>query len=76
VWNSAVPGASQNPASLADQLPPGVETPLTFRDVGGALVASVALPGAVMQAGLLGDTASIRMTVSPRPVPEPAGPAG
>jgi hypothetical protein len=73
VWNSAVPGASQNPASLADQLPPGLQAPLTFGHEDGALVASVALPEAVLQAGLLGDTASIRVTVSPRPAPGPAG---
>jgi pimeloyl-ACP methyl ester carboxylesterase len=66
VWNSAVPGASQNPASLADQLPAGQEAPLTFRREGGILVASVALPGAVQAAGLLGGKASIRLAVSPR----------
>ena len=76
VWNSAVPGASQNPASLADQLPPGVAAPLTFSPEDGALVASVALPEAVMQAGLLGGSAAIRMTVGPRAAPAPAGPAG
>jgi hypothetical protein len=67
VWNSALPGASQNPASIADQLPPGAAEPLTFQLDGQNLVASVALPGAVLAAGLLGSQASLQLTVSPRP---------
>lgn len=67
VWNSALPGASQNPASIADQLPAGAAEPLTFQLDGQNLVASVALPGAVLAAGLLGGQASLRLTVSPRP---------
>ena len=66
VWNSDVPGASQNPASLADQMPAGQGEPLSFRTEGGVLVASVTLPPAVQTAGLLGGQTSIRLAVSPR----------
>jgi hypothetical protein len=69
VWNSALPGASQNPASVADQLPAGAAEPLTLQLDGQALVASVALPETVLAAGLLGGLASLRLTVSPRPTP-------
>ena len=69
VWNSALPGASQNPASIPDQLPPGATEPLTFQLEGQALVASVDLPAAVLAAGLLGGQAGLRLTVSPRPAP-------
>jgi pimeloyl-ACP methyl ester carboxylesterase len=66
VWNSTVPGASQNPASVADQLPAGEGAPLSFQLDGTSLVASVALPGPALQAGLLGSRASIRIAVSQR----------
>jgi hypothetical protein len=67
VWNSDHPGISQNPASIADQLPGGTVEPLTFQLDGQTLVASVALPETVLAAGLLGGGAGLRLTVSPRP---------
>jgi len=69
VWNSALPGASQNPASIPDQLPAGAAEPLNFQLDGQTLVASVALPDAVRAAGLLGGQAGLQLTVSPRPAP-------
>ena len=67
VWNSALPGASQNPASIPDQLPPGAAEPLTFQRDGQTLVASVDLPAAARAVGLLGGQAVLRLSVSPRP---------
>jgi pimeloyl-ACP methyl ester carboxylesterase len=66
-WNSTVPGAGQDAAPVVSQLPAGQGQQLTFHAEGGALVTSVALPAAVLASGLLGDQASIRLTVSPRP---------
>jgi hypothetical protein len=66
-WNSTVPGAGQNAAPVALQLPDKEQgQKLTFHAEGGALVTSVALPAAVLASGLLGPQASIRLTVSPR----------
>jgi hypothetical protein len=69
VWNSALPGASQNPASIPDQLPAGAAEPLKFQLDAQTLVASVDLPPTVLAAGLLGGQAVLRLTVSPRPAP-------
>jgi len=69
VWNSALPGASQNPASIPDQLPAGAAEPLKFQLDGQTLVASVDLPPTVRAAGLLGGQAGLQLTVSPRPAP-------
>jgi hypothetical protein len=66
-WNSTVPGAGQDAAPVVSQLPARQGQQLTFHAEGGALVTSVALPAAVLASGLLGDQASIRLTVSPRP---------
>jgi hydroxymethylglutaryl-CoA reductase len=62
-----VPGAGQDAAPVVSQLPAVQGQQLTFHAEGGALVTSVALPAAVLASGLLGDQASIRLTVSPRP---------
>jgi len=69
VWNSVLPGASQNPASIPDQLPAGAAEPLKFQLDGQTLVASVDLPPTVRAAGLLGGQAGLQLTVSPRPAP-------
>jgi len=50
-------------------LPAGAAEPLTFQLDGQTLVASVALPEAVLAAGLLGGQAGLQLTVSPRPAP-------
>jgi len=65
-WNSMVPGASQNAASITDQLPDEEGALLTFQAEGGNLVTSVPLPASVLQSGLLGGQANIRLAVSPR----------
>jgi pimeloyl-ACP methyl ester carboxylesterase len=65
-WNSTVPGASQNAASITDQLPDEEGARLTFQAEGGNLVTSVPLPVSVLQSGILGGQANIRLAVSPR----------
>ncbi len=65
-WNSMVPGASQVAASITDQLPDEEGALLTFQAEGGDLVTSVPLPASVLQSGLLGGQANIRLAVSPR----------
>ena len=66
VWNSTVPGASQTVGSVTDQLPDDEGALLTFQAEGGALGTSVPLPASVLQSGILGGQASIRLAVSPR----------
>ena len=66
-WNSMVPGASQNAASVTDQLPDQEGALLTFQAEGSTLVTSIPLPASVLASGLLGGQASIRVAVSPRP---------
>ena len=62
-----VPGASQNAASVTDQLPDQEGALLTFQAEGSTLVTSIPLPASVLASGLLGGQASIRVAVSPRP---------
>jgi pimeloyl-ACP methyl ester carboxylesterase len=68
-WNSQVPGASQNPAVITDQLPADEGALLTFRANGTSLVTSIALPESVLRSGVLGGQAQISLAVSPWPAP-------
>ncbi len=61
-----VPGASQVAASITDQLPDEEGALLTFQAEGGDLVTSVPLPASVLQSGILGGQANIRLAVSSR----------
>jgi pimeloyl-ACP methyl ester carboxylesterase len=65
-WNSTVPGASQAAGSVTDQMPDDEGALLTFQAEGSALVTSVPLPASVLQSGILGGQANIRLAVSPR----------
>ena len=66
-WNSAVPGANQDPDPIISQLPPLQQGLMTFRpSAGGGLQASVSLPAPPDRDCVLGSAAAVRFTVVER----------